>query len=91
MRKIPNKLREIIAEDPYYITCARKGIDCGGRITIEHAVTYAGKQVNELWALIPLCYYHHLGIGLNKKINRKIALSRATKEDLLKYPKNSWK
>lgn len=63
---------------------------CSGRITIEHALMWAGRQVNELWALLPLCWYHHLGAGLNKRYNEYLALKRATPEDLAKYPKTDW-
>lgn len=57
MRKIPQKLRDELAADPYYKTCARKSGECSGRITWEHAVIYAGRQVNERWAIVPLCLY----------------------------------
>ena len=90
MRPIPPKLKAQIASDPYMRTCARLGLDCNGRITWEHAFIYAGRQINEPWAIIPLCMYHHLGEGLNKKINKQIALSRATREDLQKYPKKNF-
>lgn len=79
-----------MANDPYYKTCARKGSDCQGRITWEHSWLYAGQQINEKWAIIPLCVYHHLGEGLNKPLNQLIALDRATPEDLAKYPNKDW-
>jgi hypothetical protein len=56
----------------------------------EHAFIYAGKQINEKWAIIPLCVYHHLGEGLVKNENQRIALERATPEDLAKYPNFDW-
>lgn len=90
MRPIPKKLRDEMAADPYYQICARRGIDCSGRITWEHAWIYAGKQINEKWAIIPLCWYHHLGPGLDKEINRIISIARATAEDLAKYPRTNW-
>jgi hypothetical protein len=79
-----------MASDPYYGTCARSGSDCRGRITWEHAFTYAGKQINEKWSIIPLCVYHHLGLGLDKRVNEQIAVARATKGDLKKYPRKDW-
>ncbi len=91
MRPISPKLRRQIAEDPYMKVCARSDYDCKGRITWEHAFIYAGRQINEAWAIIPLCEYHHLGKGLNKKINQEIALNRATEQDLNKYPKKQFK
>ena len=91
MRKIPPKLREEMANDPYYSKCSRLGNDCKGRITWEHAWIYAGKQINEKWAIIPLCEYHHLYEGLNKHENQRISLRRATEEDLSHYSKKDWK
>ena len=92
MRPIPAAIRKIIATNPYYRVCARAAEgECDGIITIEHAYIYAGKQINEIWALLPLCWYHHLGDGLIKWLNQYLALERATDEDLAKYPKNDWK
>lgn len=80
----------MIDSDPYYKVCARRGLDCSGRITMEHSLIYAGRQIDEVWAIIPLCVYHHLGEGLNKELNQYISLQRATKEDLAKYPRKNW-
>lgn len=88
MRKIPPKLKNEILADPYYKTCARKSPDCDGRITWEHAIIYAGRQLNEKWAIVPLCAYHHSvdyhqdGPGLNKEMNVWIALNQATDLEL---------
>lgn len=97
MRRIPDKLKRELKDDPYYKTCARfKEKTCKGRITFEHAFIYAGRQINEKWAIIPLCEYHHaVGLyqdngDLNKELNQMLALRRATDEDLLKYPKKDW-
>jgi hypothetical protein len=90
MHPIPSKLRRELSADPYYRVCARANEDCAGRITWEHAIMYAGKQVQERWAIIPLCYHHHLGEGLVKSVNILLAMSRATKEDKLKYPRLKW-
>lgn len=87
MNNIPQKLRREIAADYYYRTCARVDNLCDGRITLEHAIIVAGKQLQKKWAIIPLCAFHHSvdqyqdGPGLNKEINRLIALSRASQED----------
>lgn len=87
-----------MSEDPYYSVCCRGSEgSCDGRITWEHSFIYAGKQINEKWAIIPLCEYHH-GVGkfqdggdLDKELNQYIALSRALEEDLKKYPRKDWK
>lgn len=91
MRPIPDKIRREIDINPYYKICARDSDGgCNGRITMEHAFIYAGRQINELWSIIPLCWYHHLGPGLDKRKNQLIALRRATEEDLAKYPNKPW-
>jgi len=90
MRPIPPALKEKIAADPYMKKCARRDGKCDGRITWEHCWIYGGKQINEPWAIIPLCVYHHLGPGLDKHENQRISLRRATREDLAKYPKKNW-
>jgi hypothetical protein len=90
MRPIPILLKKEILADPYYKKCARRNKDCKGRITWEHAWIYSGRQINEKWAIIPLCVFHHLGEGLDKMLNCWLSLKRATATELLKYPKVNW-
>lgn len=91
MRKISRKVREVLELLPQIY--ARLAPECKGRITWEHCWIYAGKQIDEAWAIIFLCEYHHdvgtqQGNGdLNKKINQWISLNRATDEELKKYSK----
>lgn len=89
MNRIPEKLRAELAADPEYTRCSLQGYEpCDGRITWEHVFTFAGKQVQERWAIIPLCERHH-GVGLyadqgtlNKRRNQWVALNRATDVEL---------
>ena len=101
MRPIPPKHRKIIDENVYFKQCARQAIfgdhNCQGRLTIEHALIYAGRQVAEIWAYVPLCAYSHgvdefQGIRgiLDKRKNEYLALSRATPKELAQYPKSDW-
>lgn len=89
MRPIPEKLKKEMLAEKYYKQCSLKGHgECGGRITLEHAIIYAGRQLNERWAIIPLCERHHqVGIyqdagTLEKDRNVWVALNRATDEEL---------
>jgi hypothetical protein len=65
-----------------------------GAVEWEHAFMYAGKQVNEWWAIVPVCWHHHRGGGLDKEFNRYRALVRMDEEDLReakkKYPRVDW-
>lgn len=91
MRPLSPKLKRQIDLDPYYRQCARKGDGyCDGRITIEHAFIYEGRQINEIWALIPLCWHHHLGPALDKEKNQWLSLKRARISELKKYPRKNW-
>ena len=90
MNNIPEKLKRKLADDPYYSICARNGSDCRGRITWEHCWIYAGRQIQEKWAIVPLCEHHHLGTGMEKFVNQYISLCRATPEELKKYPRVDW-
>lgn len=90
MRPIPPKLRKMIDEDPRFKYCERGG-NCSGRLTVEHAIShYRNRQINELWAFVSLCWYHHLGKGLDKRWNEWKAINRMTKEDEKKYPRVDW-
>lgn len=96
MGHLPAKLKKELLEDPFYRVCARKGLhghECEGRITLEHAIIYAGSQVQKKWAIIPLCAKAHAvdefqdGGDLNKGINKWIAYNRATDNELLEISK----
>lgn len=93
MRKISPRVKAKILADRFYEKCARHGPECKGRITWEHTLIYAGKQIDEAWAIIPLCAYHHevdqfQDCGdLDKEINVWIALNRATESELKTYSK----
>lgn len=78
-------------------TCVRtKENNCKGRITLEHAFTYAGRQIDESWAIVHLCAYHHavdefMDSGdLIKGVGQLAGLRLATDEDLRKYPRVDW-
>ena len=89
---IPLEIKKQLLEEPQ--VCARRNKDCGGRITWEHALLYANKKIQERWAIVFLCARHH-GLFqysnchfLSKAENQKIALRRATREEIVsKYPR----
>lgn len=91
MRKISQNVKQKVLERPQ--VCARAGEGCAGRITWEHALIYAGRQIDEAWAIVLLCERHH-GVNtyqdcgdLQKEKNVWIALNQATNEELQKYSK----
>lgn len=70
--------------------------ECQGRITREHALIYAGRQIDEAWAIVLLCEYAHslgpwLDSGiLDKKKNEWIAINRMPAEALKRFYKADW-
>ncbi len=92
MHKTPKKVFEQIKSERYY--CERRVVlgdhICDGRLTMEHALIYRGKQIPDKWAVVVLCEWSHLGPGLNKRINEWLALRHSVTEDLEKYPKKDW-
>ena len=94
MRPIPQKLRKQLSEDPEYKVCIIKDQiqygQCHGKITFQHALMYAGRQIQERFAILPMCVRHHLGDLHNQRRDEIIAMRRATEEDKLKYPRLQW-
>ncbi len=92
MRPISQRVSRLLDEEPD-ICCRYADGGCAGRITREHALIYAGRQIDEPWAIIKLCARHHGVDGwqdrgdLNKEKNVWIALNKATDEELQKYSK----
>lgn len=91
---IPAKLRTEMNEDPEYTRCCLQGYhECAGRITREHALYYAGKKVQDRFAIIPLCAQGH-GVDLfqdagtvSKEVRVWVALNRATDQELFSISK----
>lgn len=92
MRPISPRVKKILDERKQ-VCARRKDGGCAGRLTREHALTYANRQIDEAWAIIFLCARHHAvdeyqdGGDLQKEKNVWIALNQASDAELLKYSK----
>lgn len=95
MNNMPLKLRRELEADPFYKTCARNEAlhdhicqgdpirgSRGRVIEWEHALYFAGKQVQQKFAIVPACWFVHRGPGMKKQVMEWIALNRATDEEL---------
>lgn len=91
MSPIPIKLRKELVADRYYKTCCLKEFPnhiCGGRITWEHTIIYAGSQLQTRWAIIPICASAHnvdafQDAGtIKKEVHVWVALNRALPSEL---------
>jgi hypothetical protein len=86
MRKIPDEMREEMANDPYYKKCCITGRS-DEKIDWHHNLIFAGRQVNEKWAILPLATSIHAKIHEYKDQCDKIMVSRATEDELRPYCK----
>lgn len=95
---IPLKMRAAMALDPSMQVCMRKVLlndhECKPdplqpkkMYEWEHTLTFAGKRLNEPWAIISICWLTHRGGLLDKQKNIWIALNRATDQELLSISK----
>lgn len=69
MRPIPKRLRERMAADPFYSRCCITGATAG--IQWHHNMVYSGRQVNEAWAILPVCGAVH---SMAKQPNVRLCL-----------------
>jgi hypothetical protein len=92
MRKVSQRVKNIVASREQVCARMHEG-DCRGNLTWEHAIIHAGRQLDEAWAIVILCEYHHAvnnfqdGGNLNKELNVLFALNQATDEELRKVSK----
>jgi hypothetical protein len=92
MQPIPKKMIAEMLADPEYQKCAVDN-GCGGALEFHHALRYAGRQVNEKFAIVRLCYRHHRGPEKSEGMAKAeaVALSRIAIEVIQgKYPKSDW-
>lgn len=88
MNNIPPKLRQEMADDPYYKRCCVTGAT-NEKIEWHHNLIYAGKQVQEKWCILPLAYHIH-AVANDKLIRERldwVMLNRGTDDDLKRYSK----
>lgn len=101
MRHLPKKLKQEILADDYYRRCCLTYLDNKDtKIDWHHAWEYAGKQINEKWAIMPVCWRKHSPLGDEDSVHnckktdeyvKYLSLLRADLNDLQRrYPKKDW-
>lgn len=99
MNKVPQKLKnKWHLEDLMGIKriCMRSDEgNCNGRITKEHCITWKGSQLQQEWAILDICAFHH-GVDqfqdagdMNKEKHVWIALNRASDEELVQISQST--
>ena len=95
MRPISPKVKQALLNEKQ--ECYRKNEGtCKGRLTLDHVWIYAGRQIDEHWAILWTCAFHHDvdqfqgGGNLDRDLSKYVSLKKATTQDLAKYPKKDW-
>ena len=94
MRPIPEKMRRMMAVDPFYARCCITGKPAG-KYVIEwhHNLQYKGRQVNAIFCILPLWEGVHEMIKSNREVRDLvdwIMLGRATDEELRKFQRRDF-
>lgn len=88
MNNAPKQLKDKWSTQTNKVCARRDEGNCQGRLTKEHVIIYAGKQLQEDWAILDICEYHHAvntyqdSGDLNKEKHEWLALNRATPAQL---------
>ncbi len=85
-RPISQNTLQLILSDYFYKKCC---LCNNNHVTLHHNLIFGGQQVDEPWAILPLCPTHHLHADrkdIREKLNW-IMLNRATDEILVEYSK----
>lgn len=92
MRLIPTADRKLIDKDPYFKVCLFDHLEdvCEGEVEVHHALKYAGKQVNEMFAYHPGCKCNHHKAKMFKLYTEYISIKKGLEILLIKYPKYDW-
>lgn len=92
MRKVSERVRNKVLERKQVCAREHEGT-CKGNNTWEHAIIHAGRQLDEAWAIVILCEYHHAvnnyqdNGDLKKELNVFYALEQSTDEELKRVSK----
>jgi hypothetical protein len=101
MRPIPSRMRQELEALPRMRRCTLWPVQdlygaCSGRLRNpewHHVWTYGGPQINELWAILAACTYHHDEVKAQTAVKNAFesaSIMLATEEDLAKYPRKDW-
>jgi len=91
-KPIDPDIREQLAEDVWMRSCIIDHIH-EGRIEFQHAMTYAGKRIGDIWSILPMCQKAHREQAKYRTEQKQSMLHRihhfhALREAMIRYPKS---
>jgi len=85
MTPIPLSIRHELEGLERMERCARESLECSGRLEWHHAIQMGGRRLQEAWAILPACVYHHRLSGKNDEHFRHLAYQNISEEALSRY------
>jgi hypothetical protein len=92
MRPISPTIKKKILADKWYKKCCLCD-SSQGKIDWHHNFIFGGRQVDEFWAILPLCIPCHRHAN-NREIKEKLdwmMIQRMKEEDFKKYSRYNWR
>ena len=94
MRRVSKRVKDQLLDDPFMLRCCFPGCS-KEEVEWNHALKYAGRQVDEPYAIVPHCYTHHRGkfgtIDADVSMYCEyIAIDRGLVHLLAEYPRSDW-
>lgn len=101
MTPIPPAVRGVLETLPRMKRCTLEKMqdrygECEGRITKpewHHVWIYAGRQIQEVWAILAGCTKHHAAVQSDFRVARAFereSLKIASDADLAEFPRKPW-
>lgn len=90
---IPQKMRDQLGADPFMKSCIVAN-GCAGRVEFDHSFSYAGRRINELWAILPVCTKHNHGVtrevqaAREKYLRERLTHFNVWEDARSKYPRS---
>lgn len=86
MRRLSDESRQVVNTDEFYRRCC---VCQAQNPQIHHNLIHGRRQVDDWWALLPLCVTHHSRANevTVRKVLNHIMLQRAPSDELKKYSK----
>ena len=99
MTPIPPAVRGVLAGLRRMKRCALAPLQglyepCEGRVEWHHAFLYAGKRIQEVWAIVGACHHHHDMVKSQRAVQMAFetaSIKLASEADLAEYPRKNWK
>lgn len=95
---IPKRINNMLDRMPRMRECPLVNMQqefgqCEGRLERHHVWIYAGRDIQEAWAILSPCQKHHAMVKTDRRVKEELeirSLELAMSYELARYPKKDW-